>query len=187
MGVEGGELRELAAYRDSYKWVRSWSLDGRSIYFHSNRSGNSQLWRAPVDGGEAVQVTKEGGADGRESPDGKWFYFLNSVELGGKPSPIWRMPVGGGPAERVLENVSPFRWELTAKGIYFVQMNFSPTGADELKLFSLDTGRVSSLGQFPERVSRSWTGFSASPDGRAFITVHDRSRISDLILLKTFQ
>ncbi len=35
-----------------------WSRDGRSLYFLSTRSGSSQVWRLPLDGGEAVQVTQ---------------------------------------------------------------------------------------------------------------------------------
>jgi len=34
-----------------------WSKDGRFVYFLSNRSGSTQVWRAPP-GGEASQVTK---------------------------------------------------------------------------------------------------------------------------------
>ncbi len=34
-----------------------WSADGRSIYFLSPRSGSQQLWRLPLEGGEAMQVS----------------------------------------------------------------------------------------------------------------------------------
>jgi dipeptidyl aminopeptidase/acylaminoacyl peptidase len=34
-----------------------WSPDGRTVWFLSTRSGSSQLWRLPVEGGEAQQVT----------------------------------------------------------------------------------------------------------------------------------
>jgi dipeptidyl aminopeptidase/acylaminoacyl peptidase len=34
-----------------------WSADGKSIYFLSTRSGNSQVWRLQLAGGEATQVT----------------------------------------------------------------------------------------------------------------------------------
>ena len=36
----------------------SWSSDGKWIYFLSSRSGSSQVWRLPAQGGEAEQVTK---------------------------------------------------------------------------------------------------------------------------------
>jgi len=34
-----------------------WAPDGKSIYFLSTRSGSSQVWRMPLEGGEALQVT----------------------------------------------------------------------------------------------------------------------------------
>lgn len=34
-----------------------WAPDGRSLYFLSTRSGSSQVWRLPLGGGEALQVT----------------------------------------------------------------------------------------------------------------------------------
>lgn len=34
-----------------------WAPDSRSLYFLSARSGSSQVWRIPLDGGEAQQVT----------------------------------------------------------------------------------------------------------------------------------
>ncbi|WP_333609172.1 S9 family peptidase [Arsukibacterium sp.] len=35
-----------------------WSHDGKAIYFVANRNGSEQLWRLPVDGGEALPVTQ---------------------------------------------------------------------------------------------------------------------------------
>lgn len=34
-----------------------WSVDGTSIYFLSSRTGATQVWRLPFNGGEAVQIT----------------------------------------------------------------------------------------------------------------------------------
>ena len=34
-----------------------WSVDGTSIYFLSTRTGSQQIWRLPLTGGEAVQIT----------------------------------------------------------------------------------------------------------------------------------
>jgi len=35
-----------------------WAADGRSIFFLSSRSGSSQVWHIPIDGGEAQAVTR---------------------------------------------------------------------------------------------------------------------------------
>jgi dipeptidyl aminopeptidase/acylaminoacyl peptidase len=53
------------------------SPDGRYVYFSSERSGKPNLWRIPVDGGEAEMLTDWKGEIGayRVSPDGKWIAF----------------------------------------------------------------------------------------------------------------
>jgi len=53
------------------------SPDGRYIYFASARSGKPNVWRIPVDGGEAEMVTDWKGEMGafHVSPDGKWVAF----------------------------------------------------------------------------------------------------------------
>jgi len=53
------------------------SSDGRYVYFSSERSGKPNLWRIPVDGGEAEMLTDWKGEIGAYhiSPDGKWIAF----------------------------------------------------------------------------------------------------------------
>ncbi len=50
----------------------SWSPDGRYIYFTSDRSGGPQVYRVPVNGGQAERVTFDGSYNARPrlSPDG---------------------------------------------------------------------------------------------------------------------
>ncbi|HVP14189.1 MAG TPA: S9 family peptidase [Terriglobales bacterium] len=57
VGADGSGLRALTARASGDNSPR-WSSDGRSVWFLSSRSGSSQVWRIPVDGGEAQQVTK---------------------------------------------------------------------------------------------------------------------------------
>jgi Tol biopolymer transport system component len=53
---------------------QGWSRDGNWVYFVSARSGGSEVWKAPAGGGEAIQVTRNGGLEAFESPDGKFDY-----------------------------------------------------------------------------------------------------------------
>ncbi|HYF94143.1 MAG TPA: S9 family peptidase [Symbiobacteriaceae bacterium] len=65
-----------------------WSPDGRWLAFVSNRSGTSQIWLLPLEGGEARQLTKIKGGAGNPvwSPDGKYLAFTaNLTEEGIKP------------------------------------------------------------------------------------------------------
>ncbi|MDZ7292579.1 MAG: S9 family peptidase [candidate division KSB1 bacterium] len=56
VGTDGAGLRQLTTHPAS-DYSPQWAPDGKSIYFLSTRSGSAQVWRIPVDGGEAEQKT----------------------------------------------------------------------------------------------------------------------------------
>jgi dipeptidyl aminopeptidase/acylaminoacyl peptidase len=58
VGADGNGLRRLTSHEAGDSSPR-WAPDGGSVLFLSSRSGSSQVWRIPVDGGEAEQVTKQ--------------------------------------------------------------------------------------------------------------------------------
>jgi dipeptidyl aminopeptidase/acylaminoacyl peptidase len=65
--ADGGGARRFTADAAS-DVVPSWSRDGKSIYFASDRGGKWQVWKQDVAGGEAHQVPKGGGFLALESP-----------------------------------------------------------------------------------------------------------------------
>jgi Tol biopolymer transport system component len=79
---------------DSYP---AWSPDGSQIAFHSNRSGNSDIWVMPATGGPPFTRITDDLADDEcpaWSPDGSQIAF-HSNRSGN--SDIWVMPATGGP------------------------------------------------------------------------------------------
>ena len=54
----------------------TWSADGRTLTVTSDRSGEVEIWRVPVNGGAGVQVTRTGGLVARPSPDGRTLYTM---------------------------------------------------------------------------------------------------------------
>ncbi|MGQ0760720.1 MAG: hypothetical protein ACT4OT_01695 [Acidobacteriota bacterium] len=54
-------------------------MEGSTIAKGSTRSGQAQVWKVPVSGGQAVQVTKDGGWLSHESVDGMYLYFMPSA------------------------------------------------------------------------------------------------------------
>ena len=72
--ARGGERRQLTTGAAG-DFSPKPSLDGRYIFFTSNRSGSQQVWRIASDGSNPVQITKTGGRPCGVTPDGKWLYY----------------------------------------------------------------------------------------------------------------
>jgi len=56
VGVDGTGLRRLTTHPEN-DWNPRWDPSGDGIFFLSSRSGSVQVWRLPLAGGEARQVT----------------------------------------------------------------------------------------------------------------------------------
>lgn len=69
----------------------SYSPDGNWVYFGSNRTGDWQIWRLPTAGGQAVQVTLDGGYEAQVSTDGETLFLTRFGQ-----SDLFRVPLGGG-------------------------------------------------------------------------------------------
>ena len=80
VSIDGTGLRQLTSHPENDSNPQ-WSLDSRKIWFLSDRSGSSQVWAIPVDGGEAQQVTTELLDVGnlRVSPDGGHIAYTMEV------------------------------------------------------------------------------------------------------------
>ena len=117
VGANGGKPRRLTN-QPSFESVPCWSRDGKWIYFCSDRSGTYQIWKMPLQGGEAMQVTNRGGFAAFESPDGKFLYYTKSEE--GKEG-LWRMPAAGGEEVKVIDSTIVNRaFSVIDDGIYFI-------------------------------------------------------------------
>lgn len=128
---------------ESMNVVPSISNTGSAIYFGSNRSGTWQIWRKPLDGGVATQVTKDGGYAGFESIDGQWLYFNKRNEAG-----IWRQDLLHGDVKLVtdrlgVDDVSAFA--LNQKGLYYLDRTQGQYGSIMLLQSSGDAKSVYTL------------------------------------------
>jgi hypothetical protein len=93
----------------------SWSRDGKSIHFFSHRTGRSEIWKMPVEGGEAIQITRNGGHESRESMDSRTLY-LTALFVPGLKS----VPVGGGEERLELPSARTGAWDVNRYGVAYV-------------------------------------------------------------------
>ncbi len=183
VSAEGGSPRRLTT--ESSSDVRpSWSKDGRWIYFGSDRSGAWQVWKMPAEGGSAVQVTRQGGREAFESPDGKFVYYSKQLGVSG----IWRVPVEGGEETQVLDRGEQSNWAVLDQGICLLNRKATPVPATEF--FSFATRRLTQLGALPNE-ARTPMGmapaFGVSRDGRWILYVQVDRVESDIMLVENFR
>ena len=180
VSVLGGKPRRFTT-EDSQETRPSWSRDGRRIYFGSNRTGVFQIWKAPVGGGPAVQVTRSGGEEAFESLDGKYLYWAKE-----RKGAIWHMPVGGGAETRVTDAGGISGFAVAPPGIWFIDAS-SPSAA-KLKVLDEATLRVSTFSEFPKetRIDPLSTALSVSPDGRSILYTRLEAFGSNLMLINGF-
>jgi eukaryotic-like serine/threonine-protein kinase len=78
------------------------SPDGHWLAFDSNRNGNQDIWRIPLDGSGSPEQLASGAEDEFQpdySSDGRYIGF--HVTRGGATRDLYVMPAGGGPRQRV--------------------------------------------------------------------------------------
>ncbi|HET9360722.1 MAG TPA: hypothetical protein VFO58_13310, partial [Vicinamibacterales bacterium] len=128
----------------------SWSHDGQWIYFSSSRSGTVQVWKTSPKGGPAIQVTKGGGIEPKETLDGRTLFYLN---IDRPPTSTIRQvsPSGGDEVVVLNRGVGLGKWAVTRDGIVFVTMGRE---YDALDFYAFSDRQERRLGRLPDKVSR---------------------------------
>ena len=132
-----------------------------------------------------MQLTRRGGAEAMESPDGRVVYYTKVPEVG--PG-LWSVPTEGGKEELVLDSVRFGYWAVARKGIYFIDFDVPSEAARPVRFFDFQSRRVQLLGILENTVR--WTntpGFAISPDGRWLLYTSLESTDADLMLVDNFR
>lgn len=79
--VGSGRIERLSTEDERVRFA-SYSRDGRSIFFSSDRSGSWQIWRMAADGSGAEQLGQRGGFDPRDFLGDGAIYFTRETEAG---------------------------------------------------------------------------------------------------------
>jgi hypothetical protein len=136
----------------------------------------------PSNGGEPVQVTKQGGRAGFESTDGQFIYYAKPPDRN-----IWRLQLADGQENRVSPEIHVEHWSgwaLTDEGIFFLGEESSEHPVLEFLDFS--SGRIKDVTTLKRPVPwRSW--ISASADGKYLLYPQLDQQESNIMLLENFR
>jgi eukaryotic-like serine/threonine-protein kinase len=178
VSATGGVPERITSTPDDERMPR-FSRDGRWIYFTSRRSGSDEIWKVSRAGGSPIQVTRQGGVEALESPDGRYLYYTK-VRRYDEPQGIWRASLLDRKEEKILDHGIAQQWAVFDKGLCYVRATLRSRAAIECyDAASRSVQEIASLEQVP-RVP----GFTVSPDGRwILVTQVDRNE-SDLMMVE---
>lgn len=169
--------RSVASGSSDYM-MPSWSQDGRFFYFVSPTGSETvQIWKQPLTGGPAIQMTKEGGGEASESPDGRTLYFLKALG-------VWQIPASGGTESLVpgLEHVNTSRYFFISRtGIYFLASENPPWTVHFYNFAMRQISTVATIQRTPEFRTPS---MSVSPDEHWLLYTQLDQAGEDLMALK---
>jgi len=108
---EGNELKapQRLTLDDRMDWPGGWSLDGKTVFFYSDRNGTFDVFKQGVSERSAAPIVtgNEEKWAPQISPDGKWVLYMQWPKAAeGAPVPagkLMRAPLSGGPSEAVMD------------------------------------------------------------------------------------
>ena len=144
--AETGAVTPLAPSPSSNEGGASWSPDGDTVAFFSNREGDFAGYTVPAAGGEPVRVTPEtapGVADLAWSPDGTQLAFSSTSNV---DSDVWLVGADGSSPKKVstVPGSRQPRWSPDGKQLI---ISAQPLDAETSGIFTLDpaTGESSEV------------------------------------------
>ena len=178
--VPGGVPHLLPTIPGADNLSPSWSRDGKWLYFASKRGTEAfQIWKMPVQGGDPIQLTRQGGISAVESSDGRYLYY-SKFEEGG----VWRMTAEGRDETQLLDIGGDGwpNWALTAEGIYFLK--FSKSSPPVIQLLNFATGKTHSVWTLEREPG--W-GIDASSNGKSIVFTQGDFAESNLMMVENFR
>ncbi len=165
----GGAVKRISSiYTDPY-----YASDGKSLFARAHFF----IFRLPLQGGNAKEVTEQGGSPIAQSADGRYLYFSQ----GRMSTTIARLDLQTGHQDELIHSLVPGysdAWALSSRGIFFLGQeqnhpavrlfNFANSAEEHIADFSGDLPQIEMF------------GFGASADGRRLWVVRADPVSSDI-------
>jgi Tol biopolymer transport system component/DNA-binding winged helix-turn-helix (wHTH) protein len=144
MKADGSDQKMITGggYRDERPAI---GPDGHTIYFQSNRSGETEIWAVKDDGTGLKQITKVGGASTPSpSSDGQWIVLRRLMDKSKTTQTVWKMSLRDGELVKISDTdsspptVSPdgkmAAYSVRESGVYYLVVDSIETGKRIAKL-----------------------------------------------------
>jgi Tol biopolymer transport system component len=202
--VEGANLRRITSEAGYHK--PTWSRDGASLYVSkagatrivstsksnsTSRVNFSNIWRIPVAGGPAEQVTQSGGVKGIETADGKALVYQPGMDRSGEP--ILVTPLSRRSPRQLVP--CAYGFSVGTRGVYYYPCR--PEGPPvalgsqkpiEVRLIDPATGRDRAVATVPDlSYGDVFWGPQVSPDGSRVLYTRLVNRGEDLMMIDNFR
>jgi sugar lactone lactonase YvrE len=185
ISAAGGQSTPVVQH-PSLDYAPSFSRDGKSIYFSSNRRGKDDAYRVALTGGDPQRMTDGDGGPALESADGAFVYFLQS---GGDPGigcrSLFELRTSEGRARKVADAVCNRGFAVTPLGIYYVTGRLDE-GRFTVELLEPASGKVRTIVNSINRFYLA-QGLTVSPDGQVLLLEGTEQSGADLYLLENFR
>ena len=182
MDTDGSNAKQLTTTGDDAR--PAVSPDGQWVVFDSWRSGKATLWKVPIDGGEAVQISDRTTWGPMFSPDGKflscWYYDESASP------PRYRQAIisfADGQLVKMIDlptTAGRVAWSADGKDFFYTALR-----GDIANVWSVPVAGGSPK-QLTKFTSEMIDNFDVTRDGKHFI-VSRFTGTNDIILIKNFR
>jgi serine/threonine protein kinase len=178
MDAAGSAPRRIT-FGPSSESMSFFSRDGKWLYFRSDRTGRSEIWRVPFAGGPGEQVTRNGGYTAYESVDGQTLFYTKGR---GNSEPLFARLLSGGAERQLPPSIYLKSLFPVAEGIYYIGPRSGEYYPLEFFQFSSNSSRLlAKIGGYVDE------GLSVSPDRKTILFTRSVSNDAHLMMIENFQ